>query len=69
MGDPSEGINSRQIHIRRTETCMKLFSKAELRGFVLMKAPPRSGKTSMLQLMERMVKQVCPIGHGMQVFS
>ena len=58
MGDPSEGINSRRIHIDRRDTCVKLFRKVAERGFVLLKAPPRSGKTALLQLMGRMVNQV-----------
>eukprot|EP00195_Chlamydomonas_chlamydogama_P006519 CAMPEP_0202902720 /NCGR_PEP_ID=MMETSP1392-20130828/17017_1 /ASSEMBLY_ACC=CAM_ASM_000868 /TAXON_ID=225041 /ORGANISM="Chlamydomonas chlamydogama, Strain SAG 11-48b" /LENGTH=157 /DNA_ID=CAMNT_0049589527 /DNA_START=211 /DNA_END=684 /DNA_ORIENTATION=- len=60
VGDVDEGINTRPTHISRASTIDKLLCKVSERGFVLLKGPPRSGKTSLLQLTARMVpQQVC----------
>jgi hypothetical protein len=57
VGDSSEGLNNRSIYINREDTCKKLFEKTTAQGFVLMKAPPRSGKTGLLQLLGTAVQQ------------
>lgn len=37
---------------QRTQTVQQLRALVEEKGFVLLKAPPRSGKTSLLQLLD-----------------
>ena len=41
---------------RRTETCRQVLSKLQEKGLVMMRAPPRSGKTSLCQLVAFMAK-------------
>ena len=41
---------------RRTETCRQVLSKLQEKGLVMMRAPPRTGKTSLCQLVAFMAK-------------
>ncbi len=41
---------------RRTETCRQVLSMLQEKGLVMMRAPPRSGKTSLCQLVAFMAK-------------
>lgn len=53
--DRNEGILGRiqdNVCIKRHGTVKQLLHLVEEKGFVLLKAPPRSGKTSLLQLLE-----------------
>jgi len=56
-----DNINTRPTQISRAGTIDKLLCKVSRRGFVLLKGPPRSGKTSLLQLTARMVPQQVPM--------
>ena len=54
-GDLREGIIARmeaRMCSQRTQTVQQLRALVEEKGFVLLKAPPRSGKTSLLQLLD-----------------
>ncbi len=53
LGDRDEGVVSRMAagyFTRRTETCRQVLSMLQEKGLVMMRAPPRSGKTSLCQL-------------------
>lgn len=51
FGHPSEGINGRKTTYmtRRTSLCQAIYNLLDARGYVLIKAPPQSGKTAILQ--------------------
>ena len=49
-GSSREGLAGRGYTTRRTATCEKLYELVGERGYLLIKAPPQSGKTSILQL-------------------
>ena len=51
-GSRREGINLRQVTIQREARCQQLKRQLDQKQVVLIKAPPESGKTSMLQLFE-----------------
>ena len=46
-----EGLFGRQYTTERNHTCEKLYQLVKHRGYLLIKAPPQSGKTSTLQLL------------------
>ena len=46
-----EGIAGRPYHIKRMATCLRLLQLLEDYKVLVIKAPPQSGKTSMLQLL------------------
>ena len=54
-GSPYEGLNARRAtyHTPRRETCYTILDLVAEQGVVLMKAPPHSGKTALLQLLEQ----------------
>ena len=57
-GSGREGLAGRNFTTRRTQTCEKLFQLVAERGYLVIQAPPQSGKTSTLQLlMERAGRQ------------
>jgi len=58
VGDPSEGINARPRHSHRAMTCDNLLKLIDKFGFMVLRGPPRSGKTSLLQLIRRRVVEV-----------
>ncbi|KAK9818173.1 hypothetical protein WJX72_008225 [[Myrmecia] bisecta] len=50
-GTGREGLSGRGYTTRRTATCGRLYQLVGDRGYLLIKAPPQSGKTSTLQLL------------------
>lgn len=52
FGHPNEGINGRMstYMTQRTTLCDAVYNLLNTHGFVLIKAPPQSGKTALLQL-------------------
>lgn len=56
-GDLDEGLKSLPPRhaIPRRGTCTIIITCCSLFGFQLLKGPPRSGKTSLLQLLEKLV--------------
>lgn len=60
VGALHEGLKSQPVHltIPRHGTCNIIISRSSSFGFQLLKGPPRSGKTSLLQLLEKMVNAV-----------
>ncbi|EIE18315.1 hypothetical protein COCSUDRAFT_68290 [Coccomyxa subellipsoidea C-169] len=50
-GSGREGLHGRNYQTRRVATCEKLYQLVGDRGYLLIKAPPQSGKTSTLQLL------------------
>lgn len=50
-GTGREGLSGRGYKTRRVATCEKLYQLVGDRGYLLIKAPPQSGKTSTLQLL------------------
>jgi hypothetical protein len=46
-----EGLFGGQYTTERTHTCERLYQLVKDRGYLLIKAPPQSGKTSTLQLL------------------
>ena len=50
MGAGLEGLNGRAFRSERSETVHGVWMMAKQIGFALIKAPPQSGKTSLLQL-------------------
>ena len=60
LGDRDEGVVSRMASgyfTNRTETCRQVLSMLQEKGLVMMRAPPRSGKTSLCQLVAIMAKR------------
>jgi hypothetical protein len=60
VGAQHEGLKSQpaQLTIPRYGTCNIIISRCSSFGFQLLKGPPRSGKTSLLQLLDKMVNAV-----------
>ena len=52
IGNRSEGVWGRRYMTKRAATCSKVIDLAEHHGVILIKAPPQSGKTSLLQLLK-----------------
>ena len=50
-GSGREGLSGRGYTTRRVATCEKLYQLVGDRGYLLIKAPPQSGKTSIVQLL------------------
>ena len=50
-GSGREGLAGRNFTTRRTHTCEKLFQLVAKQGYLVIQAPPQSGKTSTLQLL------------------
>lgn len=52
FGRPTEGVNGRRTTYmtQRTSLCDAIYNLLNTRGYVLINAPPQSGKTSILQL-------------------
>ncbi|KAG5183880.1 hypothetical protein JKP88DRAFT_315836 [Tribonema minus] len=65
FGVPSEGISARRIITKREKTCNDLLELVMHQGYVLIKGPPQSGKTSLLQLLRGHLRErnqlVCAI--------
>jgi hypothetical protein len=57
-GSPLEGIHGRPITISREAMCERLWAQTNKVGFVIIKAPPQSGKTSLLQLFKQYVENL-----------
>lgn len=56
--DDAEGILGRRIINDRSATCDVLAVRLAAFGFQILRGPPRSGKTSLLQLLIQMVQKV-----------
>ena len=59
LGDRDEGVVRRMAtgyFTSRTETCRQVLSMLHKKGLVMMRAPPRSGKTSLCQLVAIMAR-------------
>jgi len=59
LGGRGEGVVSRMAtgyFTRRTETCRQVLSMLQEKGLLMMRAPPRSGKTSLCQLVAIMAR-------------
>ena len=50
-GSGREGLSGRAFKTKRVATCEELYQLVGDRGYLLIKAPPQSGKTSILQLL------------------
>ena len=65
-GTPSEGLNALPQHmwVMRPITCLVILVRAALFGFQLLRSPPHSGKTSLLQLLQHTVNTVSVLRCG-----
>ena len=59
-GSGREGLAGRSYTTRRIHTCERLFQLVDDRGCLLIKAPPQSGKTSTLQLLDEWASREHP---------
>ena len=55
VGSPYEGLSARRstYHTPRRETCSAILDLVVQQGVLLIKAPPHSGKTALLQLLQQ----------------
>lgn len=63
MGAGLEGLNGRAYRSQRFETVRGVWDLAKGNGFALIKAPPQSGKTSLLQLVLNHAEAEGCVGH------
>lgn len=65
-GTPSEGLNALPQHmwVMRQSTCLVILIRAAVFGFQLLRSPPHSGKTSLLQLLKHVVDTVSVLRCG-----
>ena len=59
-GSGREGLAGRNYTTRRIHTCERLYQLVDDRGCLLIKAPPQSGKTSTLQLLDEWASREHP---------
>ena len=59
-GSGREGLAGRSYTTRRIHTCERLYQLVDDRGYLLIKAPPQSGKTSTLQLLSEWASREHP---------
>ena len=59
-GSGREGLAGRSYTTRRIHTCERLYQLVADRGYLLIKAPPQSGKTSTLQLLSEWASREHP---------
>lgn len=59
-GSGREGLGGRSFTTRRIHTCERLFQLVSARGYLLIQAPPQSGKTSTLQLLVEWARREYP---------
>ena len=59
----SEGLSLQNpIKSLRMQTCKKIWNELDLRGLVLVKAPPFTGKSSLAYLLKYYIKEQCKNG-------
>lgn len=59
-GSGREGLSGRDYQTKRIDTCRRLYQLVGNHGYLLIKAPPQSGKTSTLQLLFEWAKSEHP---------